>query len=84
MVVSPEAAWKRLAQQLMTEAERIAISKGKTALTLEVRGDNVSAIGLYQRLGFNKISTLPAYYHDTSSADHMIKAALIFVEAECR
>jgi len=73
LTVSQEFRGRGLAQQLITHVESIAKSKGKIALTLEVRPDNTTAIGLYQKLGFTKTGELPSYYHDKSPAIHMIK-----------
>jgi ribosomal-protein-alanine N-acetyltransferase len=41
---------------------------GCTHQLLEVRADNVSAIGLYRRHGFDVISTRPRYYPDSCDA----------------
>jgi [ribosomal protein S18]-alanine N-acetyltransferase len=39
-----------------------ALARGATALLLEVRADNDSAIGLYQRRGFERIAIRRRYY----------------------
>lgn len=73
LVVSSEFRGNGIAQQLISEVERIAKINKKTALTLEVREDNISAINLYQKLGFIQKKRLISYYQDKSSAIYMIK-----------
>ena len=74
LVVLPEFRGKGVANKLIASAESLAKSKGKSAITLEVREDNPSALSLYKKLGFEEFSRLPNYYHDKSQAIHMIKA----------
>jgi len=47
---------------LLDEVENIFRQKGVKSLTLEVREDNVAAIGLYRRLGYEVVGQLRNYY----------------------
>ena len=47
---------------LLDEVENIFRQKGVKSLTLEVREDNVAAIGLYRRLGYEVVGQLKNYY----------------------
>jgi ribosomal protein S18 acetylase RimI-like enzyme len=41
-----------IAEQMLREAERIAIERGAVKMTLEVLSGNAPAMKLYQRIGF--------------------------------
>jgi ribosomal protein S18 acetylase RimI-like enzyme len=49
-----------IARALVTEAERIAVSKGRTLLNLDTAADE-GAAGFYESLGFNKSGVIPDY-----------------------
>ena len=55
---------KKLAEQAI---EGMKIKKCNESY-LEVRTDNISAIKLYENLGFNRIATLNTYYKDDKNA----------------
>lgn len=48
------------ARALMLEAERIALERGRTLLTLDT-GEEDGAAGLYERLGFERAGRIPDY-----------------------
>lgn len=48
--------------QVLRELIRIAVSNDCSQLMLEVRSDNIEAIALYERFGFERLSTRPGYY----------------------
>jgi ribosomal protein S18 acetylase RimI-like enzyme len=54
--------------RLLADAEAVARARGKTALRLEVREDNASAIGLYQRRRYAPIGRYDGYYADGADA----------------
>jgi len=60
--VSPAYRRKGIGRMLLQEIERIFKEKGVKACLLEVREDNVAAISLYRRLGYEKIGKLENYY----------------------
>ncbi|MGF6254003.1 GNAT family N-acetyltransferase [Ensifer sp. LBL] len=62
--VEPRYARSGLGWRLMQAAMREALVKGSEALFLEVDETNQPAIGLYRKLGFNKVGERRAYYHD--------------------
>jgi ribosomal-protein-alanine acetyltransferase len=60
--VTPTYRQKGVAQKLLQEIEKIFKEKGFRASYLEVREDNVAALGLYRKLGYKKIAKLKDYY----------------------
>lgn len=60
--VSPAHRRKGIGQMLLQEIEKIFIAKSVRACHLEVREDNVAAISLYRKLGYQKIGKLKNYY----------------------
>jgi ribosomal-protein-alanine acetyltransferase len=53
---------KGVAQRLLQEIENLLKERGFKECRLEVREDNVAALSLYQKLGYNKVGTLRRYY----------------------
>ena len=64
----PEARSKGVGSALIEAAEASAQMRHCTALRLEVRTDNVTAIRLYERLGYRKIGHYERYYQDGADA----------------
>ena len=60
--VSPAYRRKGIGQLLLQEIERIFRDKGVKDSSLEVREDNVAAINLYRKLGYEKVGKLRKYY----------------------
>jgi ribosomal-protein-alanine N-acetyltransferase len=60
--VSPAYRRRGIGQMLLQEIERIFREKGVKDSHLEVREDNVTAISLYRKLGYEKIGKLRNYY----------------------
>jgi ribosomal-protein-alanine N-acetyltransferase len=60
--VSPAYRRRGIGRMLLQEIERIFEEKGVEASHLEVREDNVAAINLYRKLGYEKIGKLRNYY----------------------
>jgi ribosomal protein S18 acetylase RimI-like enzyme len=48
------------ARALMVEAERVAVERGRTLLTLDTAEDD-GAAGLYEGLGFERVGVIPDY-----------------------
>jgi glutathione synthase/RimK-type ligase-like ATP-grasp enzyme/ribosomal protein S18 acetylase RimI-like enzyme len=53
-----------LGTQLLAGMENLAIEAGCLRIRLEVRIENDTARGLYERHGYQKVSDLPGYYED--------------------
>jgi ribosomal-protein-alanine N-acetyltransferase len=51
-----------IATAFMSELEKWSVSKGAPAMMLEVAVNNAAAISLYEKLGYEKISTRQNYY----------------------
>ncbi len=68
--VAVQETFRRLgiARQLLVEVLRIAIERGATAATLEVRSDNMAAQKLYHRFGFVPAGVRPKYYQSGHDA----------------
>ena len=62
--VSPHHRRKGIAQRLLGELEKMLKQKGVAESRLEVREDNVAAIGLYLKLGYRKVGWQKRYYGD--------------------
>jgi ribosomal-protein-alanine acetyltransferase len=60
--ILPSRRRKGIAQRLLEEIEKIFRAKGVKSCRLEVREDNIAAIGLYQKLGYQKVAKLKDYY----------------------
>lgn len=73
LAVDPAARKAGLGKALLEDAEMIARKRGARGLRLEVRKDNQPATGLYRRLGYETIATVPDYYEDGTDAFRMQK-----------
>ncbi len=60
--VIPEHRGKGIARQLMALITGFAADRQASAMMLEVKSDNVEAIGLYESLGYSKISVRQDYF----------------------
>ncbi len=60
--VVPEHRGKGIARQLMAFITDFAVDRHANAMMLEVKSDNVEAIGLYESLGYSKISMRRDYF----------------------
>ena len=69
--VDPRFQGRGIATQLIERAAEIARGIQKERMTLEVRADNTSAIGLYNHCGFCTVEKLAAYYPDGSDGIKM-------------
>lgn len=68
VVVDEAARGHGLAKRMVRVAERWARRDGRAEMSLEVRPDNVSALGLYQVLGYRVDELTRDYYEDHSHA----------------
>ncbi|WP_132145597.1 GNAT family N-acetyltransferase [Luteibacter rhizovicinus] len=68
LATKPEARGKGVGSALIEAAEIAARAHRCRSLRLEVRTDNVAAIGIYERLGYTRIGTYPKYYQDGADA----------------
>ena len=73
LAVLEQLRGKGVGQQLLKEAEKEALRRGCTRLRLEVRQENLPAIRLYERLGFQLNGIVPQYYEDGEDAAVMYK-----------
>ncbi len=64
LAVAPHARGRKLSKVLLQWAEQQALLRSILSMRLEVRHDNVPALQLYDRFGYQKIRHLPAYYAD--------------------
>jgi ribosomal-protein-alanine N-acetyltransferase len=62
VAVLPDYTRQGIATQFMAELEKWSLSKGAPAMMLEVGTKNASAIALYEKLGYENISTRKGYY----------------------
>jgi ribosomal-protein-alanine N-acetyltransferase len=60
--VIPSQRGKGIARQLMAQITDWAKQQGSTAMMLEVKVDNLEAIGLYDSLGYSKLNIRKDYF----------------------
>ncbi len=60
--VVPNYRGQGIARQLMALLTNWAHNQGSTAMMLEVKVDNIEAIGLYESLGYSKLNTRKDYF----------------------
>ena len=60
--VIPSQRGKGIARQLMAQITDWARQQGSTAMMLEVKADNLEAIGLYDSLGYSKLNIRKDYF----------------------
>jgi [ribosomal protein S18]-alanine N-acetyltransferase len=63
--ILPNFRRRGIGEKLLQEIEELFKQKGVKASALEVREDNVPAIELYRKLGYEKIGRLRNYYGET-------------------
>jgi len=62
IAVAPRAQCRGFGRLLLAELEQRAQTRGAAHVILEVRADNVAALGLYERSGYAVLSTRRRYY----------------------
>lgn len=62
VAVLPDFTRQGIASQFMSELEKWSFSKQAPAMMLEVGVNNVNAIALYEKLGYENISIRKGYY----------------------
>jgi ribosomal-protein-alanine N-acetyltransferase len=60
--VVPSERGKGIARELMTMITEWAKQQGSSAMMLEVKVDNIEAIGLYESLGYSKLNVRKDYF----------------------
>jgi [ribosomal protein S18]-alanine N-acetyltransferase len=68
IAVSDRARGRGVGAALLAAVEKAAAGRGCDRLRLEVRQDNVSAIRLYERLGYRRFGARSGYYEDGGDA----------------
>ncbi len=73
IVVDPAMQGKGIGRKLMEMVEKEARKNKCLRINLEVRADNESAIGLYEKYGYYCLREVPDYYSDGMAAIKMRK-----------
>ncbi|MBV7316296.1 GNAT family N-acetyltransferase/peptidase C39 family protein [Shewanella sp. NIFS-20-20] len=73
IAISPNFQGRGYAKALLAKVEHEAIDRGYITIRLEVREDNLTALTLYQNLGYKPLKTLVHYYDDLASGIRMQK-----------
>ena len=68
IAVAPEFRRRGYARRLLLDLANVAIERGFTALTLEVRVSNTAAQAMYRRFGFAPAGVRQRYYENTEDA----------------
>lgn len=71
VAVLPQYRNLGIGKNMMQRIMQIALQKGATAMTLEVRPSNASALHLYEKLGFKSAGRRRNYYEDGEDAEIM-------------
>lgn len=72
VAIAPDFRGKSYGRALMLEMMRLAVSRGASEMTLEVRKSNLVAQALYASLGFEKAGTRRKYYSDTGEDAYIL------------
>jgi len=73
LAVAPELRKKGVGSALVRRAEQAAMIQKATAMQLEVRVSNTSAIQFYTKLGYEPVFQICGYYADTEDAIVMMR-----------
>jgi len=68
LAVDPAQGRRGVGRALLQACERYARAHDRTALRLEVRYDNASAIALYEKMGYRQFAQYDGYYADGAAA----------------
>ncbi len=68
IAVDPSVQGAGTGRRLLTELMALVSELGAESMMLEVRADNSRAITMYERMGFERISTRARYYADGTDA----------------
>ena len=68
IAICPDFQRQGIGKMLLNETCQFAKDKNAERILLEVRSDNIKAIGLYQNQGFCHIDTRPCYYDNQVDA----------------
>jgi ribosomal-protein-alanine acetyltransferase len=78
IAVLPSERGRGVGEQLIGEAEKVAVDAGRIIMRLEVREDNTGAIKLYRRLGYRQFGTYRDYYEDHANAIRFERRILFY------
>lgn len=73
LAVDPASRGRGIAASLIERAEQMVRETGSLYMRLEVASNNLSAIGLYRKLGYQQFGLYQDYYEDHSDALRMEK-----------
>lgn len=73
LAVSPDMRNRGIGKTLVKRAEQAAMIQKATAMQLEVRVSNISAIQFYTKLGYEPVFQICGYYADTEDAIVMMR-----------
>jgi ribosomal-protein-alanine N-acetyltransferase len=68
IAVAERARGRGVAKALLAAVEAAVLQRRCKRLRLEVRKDNVTAIAMYERLGFHRFGEKPGFYEDGADA----------------
>ena len=71
IAVAPTARGRGVAVGLLRRVIRLLQARGFQTVSLNVRIENMAAIGLYKRLGFRRVRRVNGYYEDGAAAWRM-------------
>ena len=77
LAVAPKFRRQGIAEALVTELASYLKVNGVLGLMLEVRASNVSAIALYEKMGFGEVGRRPRYYRNPREDALILRKELI-------
>ncbi len=80
IAVNAKLSRSGLGWRLMQAAMREASARGGDSMFLEVDDGNTAALGLYRKLGFQKVGERPAYYADKNG----VKSTALVMKRDLR
>ncbi len=84
IVIDPAFQGRGLGAKLLAECELEAARRGCARVTLEVRADNATAIGFYQKHDYTIIDSMANYYEDGTTGYKMARDLTLRVPEEVR
>ncbi|TEB07458.1 Aminoglycoside N(6')-acetyltransferase type 1 [Pelotomaculum schinkii] len=83
VAVHPDYRQRNIGKSLMLEMIRLAVEKGSTGMTLEVRPTNTAARRLYEALGFVEKGRRKKYYTDNNEDAIIMWKSNLSGKGEC-
>jgi len=68
IAIAPAFRTAGIGKDLVKQCEKLALERDCVSLRLEIRRDNAASLGLFEKLGYRYLETVPDYYEDHADA----------------